>query len=193
MLPPQPLYTATNCKPAYQLRWSLAVFWNTPAAEPTGWLATLQKAVEPDGVRILEHRFTAPQVSQFFLSTTPAVAPAQVVRSVKGRLQYLVRRSQPKAFRGNYSIKSIGSVTRDVVEGYIARQPNHHPMADQRVQERLLAYQIEDSAVDLGKMRYSSHGQYAYNLHLVLVNEGRWHEIRDEVWLGGGTRSAALA
>ena len=49
------------------------------------------------------------------MSTTPGVAPSQLIRSIKGRLQHQVRRERPKAFRRNYSLHSIGSATRETV------------------------------------------------------------------------------
>lgn len=92
-----PIYTPGNCRPAYQLTWSLTVFWR-PETTDAAWLDPLQRATEPDGVRILEHRFVRPGASQFLLSTTPQVSPLAFIRSVKGRLQRLVRRDWPRAF-----------------------------------------------------------------------------------------------
>src|SRR5437879_2946432 len=115
---PTPHYTASNCTLAYRLYWSLAVFWNQPGPDADCWLAALKDAVEPDGVRILGHRFKTPEISQFLLSTKPHVAPAAAIRSVKGRLQYLVRARQPKAFHRNYALHSVGAVSRPVIEKY---------------------------------------------------------------------------
>lgn len=81
-----PIYTAENCRAAYQLNWALAVFWREPTAE-SEWLAELQSAVESDGIRVLRHRFVRPGVSQFVLSTRPALSPQRLVQLVKGRLQ----------------------------------------------------------------------------------------------------------
>jgi hypothetical protein len=47
--------------------------------------------VEADGVRILECRCDQPPVLCFLLSTKPTIAPPQIVKSVKGRLQHLIR------------------------------------------------------------------------------------------------------
>jgi REP element-mobilizing transposase RayT len=181
MAVPDPIYTAENCNPAYQLFWSLALFWHAPAPDSAAWLAPLKQAVEPDGVRILEHHQRSPKVSQFFLSTKCAVTPAQMMRSLKGRLQYLVRREQPKAFQRNYSLKSVGEVRRQAIEKYVRSQLNHHAMADEKVQQALAAFQVPATGVDLGQVRRSSHGEFIYNLHAVLVHDGRWHEIRPEV------------
>jgi hypothetical protein len=84
-----PIYTVDNCRAAYQLNWALALFWHELIDE-TGWAGDLCAAVERDGVRILKHRFIKPRVSHFLLSSRPEVSPAEMLRSVKGRLQYLV-------------------------------------------------------------------------------------------------------
>ena len=176
---PKPLYTATNYHGAYQLNWMLSVFWKEPIASAP-WLDSLKQATEPDGVRILEHRFSDPSVSQFFLSTKPDVAPRQFVRSVKGRLQYLVRDERPKAFRRNYGFRSVGSVKRDVVERYVAEQLGHHRMADAEVQKRLQRFQTRLDDVDLSRPRRGAHGVYWYNLHIVFVHDSRYMEIRED-------------
>lgn len=67
MPPLQPLYTVDNCTPAYQLDWSLTVFWRTPP-HTDDWLAFLKQATEVDGVRILNHRFS-PDDTSLFLCT----------------------------------------------------------------------------------------------------------------------------
>jgi hypothetical protein len=113
---PSPIYTAENCRFAYQLNWSLSIFTTGVLTDATQWLHPLKVAVEADGVRVLEHRLTDDRTHQFLLSTKPHVSPAQAIRSVKGRLQYLLRRQSPKALRRNYHIHSIGSATRDCVE-----------------------------------------------------------------------------
>ena len=174
---PDPIYTADNIRLAYELRWSVAVFWSHSAQSPTTWLKPLQDATEPDGVRILEHRFTKANVSQFLISTKPHVPPAHCLRSVKGRLQHLVRAAVPKAFRRNYSIRSLGAANQQAIEAYVATQLQHHPMADPRIETLLAPYQFTDDRLDLGRPRRSSHGEFIYNLHLVAVHEQRFAEV----------------
>jgi len=195
---PAAIYTVHNCRPAYQLNWSLTVFWNHP---PHGdeWFADLQKATEPDGVRLLEHRFREPDASQFLVSTTPQVAPPQLVRLVKGRLQYLVRGRIPLAFRRHYGLRSVGTADRQTVEEYVCSQVEHHPMADPRVQDMLERYQIRCAQTDLSQPRHTAHGQFWYNLHLVFVHQERWREMREaalartrEVILGTAQKHAHL-
>jgi hypothetical protein len=54
-------------------------------------------------------------------------------------------------------------------------------MADVRVHEMLSRFQIRNAAVDLSGLRRSGHGEFCYNLHLVLVNDGRWREVDEAV------------
>ena len=176
---PDPLYTAENCRAAYQLNWSLAVFWNSAPPAPESWERKLSEATEADGVRVLEHRIRG-LVSQFLVSTRPETRPPDIARSVKGRLQYLVRDSAPRPFRRNYGIYSVGAANRKVVEEYVRTQLQHHQMADQRVQTRLAHLQIEQP-VELNTARASGHAQFIYNLHVVLVSAERMPEVRESV------------
>lgn len=181
---PAPIYTTQNCDdPAYQLDWSYSAFWRTRPPD-LSWLDELTRLNEPDHIRILQHQFREPNVSQFLISTRPDVTPLLVVQRVKGRLQHLLHGSMPKPFRRNYSLRSIGSTRRDKLEQYLANQLNHHPMADLRVQQRLAQYQIFRPDVDLAQPSRTSHAEYGYNLHLVIVNDERYLEIRDEVLAG---------
>ncbi len=175
-----PIYTAENCSVSYKLYWTLAVFWKSTPISAEHWLEALKPLTEKDGVRILEYRLKDDITSQFLLSTVPALSPSNIIRSIKGRLQYQVRAQVPKAFKGNYSIKSVGSAKHDVVQHYLDSQLEHHPMADSNVQARFEKYQLDHPEVDLKSPRYSSHGEFLYNLHLVMVHAGRWREIRDD-------------
>jgi REP element-mobilizing transposase RayT len=93
----------------------------------------------------------------------------------------LVRDRLPKAFRGNYAIRSVGRVTREETEHYVADQLGHHQMADPRVQRRLERFQIVRPEVDLTQPQRTSHGLFWYNLHVVLVHQAREMEIREDV------------
>jgi REP element-mobilizing transposase RayT len=179
-----PIYTPDNTNPAYQLNWGLTLFWRQSPVPDRNWLSALKEVTESDCVRVLKHQVTSQEASQFFISTKPSVSPPQLIRSVKGRLQHLIRQQLPKAFRRNYCLRSIGSATRETVEEYVANQRGHHRMADPRVQERLAEFQKSFPRVDLSKPAFSAHGEYWYNLHLVIVNAERWMEIRHGVLRG---------
>ena len=176
---PDPLYTADNCTPAYQLRWSLALFPHAELPSAEIWLEALKHGTETDGVRLLECHRRAADVWQFLLSTLPTVAPPQIIKSVKGRLQNLVHETHPKAFRRNFSLTSVGDANRTAVEQYVSDQLGHHRMADPRIEARLQRYQLAFPEVDLSRPIFSDHGRYVYNLHLVLVHAERWRDVSE--------------
>ena len=85
-----------------------------------------------------------------------------------------------KAFQRNYSLRSIGSANRETIDNYVRTQLEHHPCADARVTERLMDFQIFNPDVDLSQSSSTSHATYWFNLHLVIVNDGRFREIRSD-------------
>ncbi len=180
----QPIYTAHNTNAAYQLNWSLSLFGLQPLPIIEQWLDDLKTATEADGVRILSSELRSANVVQFFVSTRPETSPSGVVRSVKGRLQYLLRSELPKAFRRNYHIQSVGEAKSDVLDRYVARQTEKHPMADPRVQSRLERLQFHDETVDLDTPQIGTYGQYLNSLQIVTENDGGWHEVREELLSG---------
>jgi REP element-mobilizing transposase RayT len=188
-----PLYAPDNCRAAFELRWSLSVFWRAAAPSVGNWLDALREATDQDGVRVLEHRFVKANVSQFLLSTAPETAPASMVRSVKGRLQHLVRAQVPKAFRRNYGVRSIGKVRGEIIQGYVRSQTQRHAMADAQVQTRVNALSIAGLGVGLFEPQQNSHAQFCYNLHLVLVNRERGPELRPGILERRRERLVAIA
>jgi REP element-mobilizing transposase RayT len=84
-------------------------------------------------------------------------------------------------FRRNYSIAGVGEAHCRELDHYIANQPDRHAMADRRVQQQLAELQFHDPAVDLCRIRTTSHGQYVYGLQVVVENELGWHETRREI------------
>jgi REP element-mobilizing transposase RayT len=176
---PAPIYTAENCKAAYQLDWVYSVFWRTPPGE-LEWFEELKQLTDADGIRLLQHTFEEPNVSKLLVSTKPEVSPLKIAQRVKGRLQHLIREHLPDAFRRNYAIRSVGSTKRENLERYLEAQLRHHPMADARVGERFEKYQIKNAVVDLSKPSETTHARYWYNLHVAFVNEERWREVRED-------------
>ncbi len=171
----KPIYTPEQCMPAYQLNWALSFFADAPLPDAQSWLQPLSETLETeDAIRLLEHRLPSPDVIQFLASTKPPTAPAFLLQRLKGRLQYMIRDCRPKTFRRNYRLESVGSAKRNVIEDYIENQLRHHPMDDPRIQERFEWVQIVSHDVDLSQIRYTAHGQFIYNLHVVLEHAEGW-------------------
>lgn len=176
---PQAVYSDKNIKVAYQLDWSLTLFWRDPQW-PDDWFESLQQALELDGIRLLKHRFSEPHISLFLISTKPDVLPTNIPRRVKGRLQHLLRDRVQKPFQRNYDLRSIGSTTREKLEGYLASQLEHHPQEDRTTHWMLSDMQMVRPDVDLSQSRFTAHGRFWSNLHLVMVNERRWRETSQQ-------------
>jgi len=179
-----PIYLPENCTPAYQLNWSVALFGRSTFPAPDAWLGALKTATESDGVRILEHRHSAANVTQFFVSTRPNLAPSDIVRSLKGRWQYILRSEYPTLFRRNYSIISVGDANSETLDRYVGGQVARHPMVDARVTQRLAGFQFHDPSVAIDQVRIGNYGRFVYGLQIVIENQGGWSEIREDVLAG---------
>ncbi|MDZ4851087.1 MAG: hypothetical protein SGI77_17505 [Pirellulaceae bacterium] len=193
----QPLYTLDNCKAAYQCRWSLSIFPKQTLPQPGNWLGPLNEALRPDNVRVLEAFQQANQSLLFLLSTTPSVAPPQIVRVVKGRLQHLLRSEFPVEYRRNFRLTSVGDANLATVEAYVAKQAEHHQLADPRSQQLMTEFQLTFPDVDLAEPLNSAHGQYVTALHIVLVHAERWrtaeptfHTITRDAILSAASKKA---
>ncbi len=88
-----PIYTADNTAAAFQLNWSVALFGKMDLPAPPTWIDDLRTATQCDGVRILEHLHTSPNVLQFMVSTQPTLLDPTIVR-------YLVPRTGVEPARG---------------------------------------------------------------------------------------------
>ena len=170
-----PIYTLSSCEPAYQLRWSLALFPITLIPPSHSWQTELNVALATDGIRILDSNRSAKDAILLLLSTQPHVKPLTIVQRVKGRLQHLFRSQSPVAWRRNFRLTTVGDANITTVENYVAKQLAHHKMAAELSQQKLADAAWEDSQVKLAEPIYSSHGQYVLGLHLVLVHAERWN------------------
>ena len=174
-----PLYTAENITTAYQLNWSLSLFGTIALPVRETWLEPLKAATEADGIRILSADQRQESIVQFFVRTRAESSPSGIVRSVKARLQYLIRNHIPKAFRRNYHIQSVGDAKSTTLDQYVTRQTGKHPMADPRVQARIELLQFHDETIDLSQPLIGTYGQYVNSLQFVLENSEGWHEVRE--------------
>jgi len=66
------------------------------------WLNDLQGGTIRDQVHSLDARILNDNVIQFSLSTEPSASPPDIVKSVKGRLQTILRPELKVAYRRHY-------------------------------------------------------------------------------------------
>ncbi len=180
-MPVVPIYTENDTAEAYQLNWSVSLFARTKLPDLANFYVPLQEVTEGDGVRILELVSSNERCVQFLVSTQPCSSPSNIIQAIKGRLQYLIRELDPKAFARNYFISSVGEANCNTLERYVGKQAMRHRMADSVVQSYMENCQFHDNRFDLAQPRISRHGQFLHSLHLVLENDGGWNKIRPEV------------
>ncbi|HLQ43662.1 MAG TPA: transposase, partial [Planctomycetaceae bacterium] len=177
---PVPQYDPRTAEGAFQLRYSWAG-WpsdSTFATQPVELIEQTKPHWETDGLRILESRWTADLV-QILFSARRDVSPVFVASRAKGRLDHALRTAGFNVpFSRKVTLRSIGDNTRDDVEGYIERQVIKEHFVDPRWTAALAEFTVINKSVDLSQPTESARGRYWYNLHLVLVVDGR-HRLSD--------------
>jgi REP element-mobilizing transposase RayT len=176
---PEPLYRATDARPAFELRYS---WTGWPSRPPLPAEATVLQEIEPlwesDGIRVLE-RFWSDERVQLTFSAKPDVSPVFVAGRAKGRLQHAVRRATPmfSGFRRKVSVFSVGHNCREDVEAYVASQVDSAQFADPAFRALMTEFTVVCKDVDLSAPTESAHGRYWYNLHVVLVTAERYRVV----------------
>ncbi len=171
----EPIYSKSNCVPAYQLLWSLALFPTNRISISDDLQSKLNEALDADGIRILESKVTVNGTLLQLLSTQPQVKPSTIVQRTKGRLQHLLRSEAPINWRRNFRLTTVGSANVEAVENYVETQLDHHKMGAKFSQASLTDFVYKDDDVDLAAPIFSTHGQYFLGMHLVLVHADRWN------------------
>lgn len=183
---PQPFYHLHDVQAAYQLRYN----WSAWPAEKTLFPARPTDACfedvycgwEADGIRVLDIHW-APEEMMFLCSVTPHVSPVTFTTRMKGRLQYtLKKQSIPIAFSHKVAMNTVGDSKRCVVETYIENQVENAQFASEQHAEFLKQFTVIYKDIDLANPIATKRGRYFFNLHLVLVVDGRV-EIEDGAWL----------
>ncbi|MDX1927528.1 MAG: transposase [Pirellulaceae bacterium] len=171
-----PYYSAAHCTPAYQLRWSLALFPNTPVPAVQSWLSTLCSSLAADDIRVLQANVSPKGALLLLLSTQPLAKPDFIVQCAKGRLQYLLRQ-QNITWRRNFRLTTLGGGKTEAVEKYVEQQLQHHKLVSEKSQQDLAELSWSDPEVKIVEPIYSSHAQYILGLHVVLVHSQRWTTV----------------
>ena len=144
----------------------------TPPPLPT-------EAWQRDGIPLLEQNW-APSKIQLTVNAGPDLAPVDVARLLKGRLQHALRAAgTPCDFSRKVALRALGENTREIVERYIREQLDHVDLADPRYRESLRYHGFTNDAADLAEPSETNSGRYWYNLHVVLVTAHRYRIASD--------------
>ena len=81
-------------------------------------------------------------------------------------------------FSRKLAVRAVGENRTATVESYIRSQVVNEHFVDERFANVLKQFTVIDSAVDLSVPSESASGRYWYNLHLVLVVDGRCRVVR---------------
>lgn len=173
---PTPQYNPRTANAAFQLRYSWTG-WpseSTFETQPVALIEETKPLWESDGLRVLESRWTN-ELVQILFSASRGIGPAIIAARAKGRLDHALRRAQLNMpFSRKVAMRSVGDNTREDVEAYIARQVVKEQFVDPRWAAALSEFTVTNKAVDLSQPTGSARGRYWYNLHLVLVMDGRF-------------------
>lgn len=144
-----------------------------PSEPDPEFFKRLEIAWKRDGLRRIGHSWRAERL-QFSFKFEPALAPCHLAARVKGRLDHSLRQN---GFAGGFSrkvsVRSLGHNTLSSVINYIRQQLDRCDLVDPRYIRDLRKYQWENTDLDLRHPIAASHGRYWYDLHIVMVTNGR--------------------
>lgn len=184
-MPPTPLYSAAELQPIYNLLYNWTAY---PYAdrnwEPDQLETAIRDCVEvwgEDGMQLLSPRAQRRQLDCLF-RCSPMLSPVAVCRLAKGRLQHALReRGMPIRFSRKISFRGIGANTTETIKNYIRGQVEKEDFVDPRFAKKMAEYTVCDLDVDQLSPTETRRGRYWYNLHLVLVTDGRYRFQRNEI------------
>jgi REP element-mobilizing transposase RayT len=174
-LMPEPLYHPTVEDAAYALRYSWTGWPSGKAftAQPIDLIPQIKPLWENDGLRVLEYRWTEERV-QILFEATPEITPIFLAARAKGRLDHALRKAEfDMPFSRMIGVRAIGVNTRRDIEGYLEKQIVRAEFVDPHFAQALGDLTYIHPEVGLTRPAESVRGRYWYNLHLVLVVEGR--------------------
>lgn len=173
---PTPIYTTDNTRPVHKIRYG----W-------TGWLNPGEKFPETMGNGIeaciaawrkdgleLDDWHTEDRRIQCLFAAGTDVSPSLCASRAKGRLQYALRQHEtPVKFSRRVGLRSLGDNTREVVARYLDKQVGKSDYIDPRFKDYLTQFTVDDPETVLNSPLRTGHGEYWYNLHLVIVVQDR--------------------
>lgn len=140
----------------------------------------LIKAWQGDDMKLTASKVESGKI-QLAFSTTPKLAPIFITQRAKGRLQHAMRQAEyPIKFSRKVALRSLGDNKRNTVEKYIANQAKKAELADPKFVQFLNSVRYRNDQIDLKVPSAVTRGRYWYNLHIVLVTEGRYRIAKME-------------
>ncbi len=172
-----PLYAADNQACTHNLVYTISAYPKHGGPRFPASLASVSDGITAhwrrDGFALLELTATKDCVEAVF-RVEPHVDPITFTGRVKGRLQHACRQEGFAAqFSMKTSFRAIGPNTGETVENYLANQVDKEQLCDPAYEDLVRKYTQCNEAVDLSLATETRSGRYWYNLHIVLVLDGR--------------------
>ncbi len=173
---PKPMYTPESVIPVARLQYDCTAWLSGGQTFPACTLDVIRQTTdlwESDGLTLGEHCVAGDKV-QILFSARHDVTPVVFAARIKGRLQHALRqRGTPVKFSRKVAFRCLGDNTSEVVTGYLRKQVSKEGFVDPRFEKHMEEYTVVRDNVDLSKPATTVRGRYWYNLHLVLVVDGR--------------------
>ena len=173
---PKPMYTPKSVTPVSRLGYDCTVWLSDGQIFPPGTLDVIRQTAslwKADGL-VLDEHFVKGDKAQILFSARHDVAPVIFVARIKGRLQHALRQNgTPVKFSRKVAFRCLGENTSKIVTGYLRKQVSKEGFIDPRFEKRMQKFTVVHDDVDLSEPFASVRGRYWYNLHLVLVVDGR--------------------
>lgn len=179
---PKPQYTE-NCSAKTNLHYDCTMWASSGNIFPTNTSQIINQ-VEPvwltDGLKLEKYLIKDDKIQILFYAKHN-IAPITFVSRIKGRLQHALRQADtPIKFSRKVAFRSLGDNISTVVAGYLEKQVSKDDFADPRFRKHMEQYTVINDNVDLATPCATTRGRYWYNLHLVLVTDGRYRFIKEE-------------
>ena len=159
---------------AFALRYGWTAWSTAGTTFPANPPSLPTEAWRHDGLPLLEHNWSPSEV-QLTVSAGPDLAPTDIARLLKGRLQHALRAAgTPCDFSRKVALRALGENTREIVERYIREQLDHADLADPRYREGLRSHGFTSDTTNLAEPSETNSGRYWHNLHVVLVTANRY-------------------
>ena len=181
------MFTPAGTETAYQLPYHFGWYWHgrQPVFQHRQQRTVLQRALTrlltDRNAHILEHQIE-PYAIRALLSLRPHVAPADLTRALKGNFaaEARGRLNLRNLWSRGWLLRSVGSVTNEVLRNCVANQFEHHRAALLEHPETagLARY---SSGGDPSRLGTAAHALFQYNVHVVLVTRRRFDVLDMEV------------
>ena len=180
-----PTHRLETLTAAYQLRHHFGwyAFQRDSLFAPEEIQSTIRRTISEVATRYGYHVLVLelePNAIRCLMSLVPANCPSEVTRVIKGNLSSQLRHLVPgKVWSRGWFVRSNGNVCRETVEGYVAKQREHHREIPTRVKSQFCVKSYS-SHLDQDIIRTGQHAAFQNSYHFVFCVCGR-RELVDAV------------